>query len=155
MIKRPAACQSDAQPAPKKPATMDEPASTSKHSRGLKGFSSRGLPLGRPGRAAIHKPKSHATQTCPLGPFAGVPTEATPYLAYKDFRIYTAMNTMRWRVVRKGERSEIPPDAHDNYLFCGTTAYIGTTESSWALRAVLSNENFCVGTRICIAWVKT
>ena len=25
--------------------------------------------------------------------------------------------------MRKGERLEIPLDAHDNYLLCGTTAY--------------------------------
>ena len=158
MIKRPAACQSDAEPAPKKPktkpptppATMDEPASTSFRIGG-RTVSRRGIPLGRPGRAAIHKPKKHATRTCPLGPFQGVPTEATPWIGFKDFRIYTDVRATQWRVKRRGS-SEIPPDAHDDYLLCGTTAYryhrIFLGASGWAFkRKILYWDSYmhCLG----------
>ena len=147
--KRPAACQSDAEPAPNEPktkppeaetgascaeaaggevitinisdddeepvtATMDEPERTKpKRGRIRTGFSSRH-------QAKIHT--RHAIAGCPLGSFPGVPRKATPYIGYKSFRIYTAMSKMAWRVQRRGS-SEIPPDAHDNYLLCGTTAF--------------------------------
>ena len=119
MIKRPCtACHSDAEPAPKKPktkpptapATMDEPASTSK---GAKEAQSRSC-----------CPLCGVGPNMPLGAFTGVPKHYWPPQKYKDFHIYTLHNSGQWRArfKRAGERHEIPFDAHDNYLLCGTTA---------------------------------
>ena len=115
-MKRPAACKAGLEPAPKKPKTKPPTAPATKPPAGAEPASTsfKG--------AAIQKPKKHAIATCPLGPFPGVPTEATPWRGYKDCRIYTEMNANLWRVKRIGSK-EIPPDAHDNYLLCGTTAY--------------------------------
>ena len=120
MIKRPAACQSDAEPAPKKPktkpptapATMDEPAST------IKGA--------KEAQSGSCCPLCGVGPNMPLGAFTGVPKITSPWppRKYKDFHIYTCNNSGQWkaRFKRAGERHEIPFDAHDNYLLCGTTA---------------------------------
>ena len=122
MIKRPAACQSDAEPTPKKPktkpptapATMDEPASTWKEAK-------KALRTARSGCRWLYR--GGVNPNMPLGAFPGVPKRGCwRPREYKDFRIYTDMRATQWKVKRNGS-SEIPPDAHDNYLFCGTTAY--------------------------------
>ena len=98
-------------------ATKTSTAPATVHGRTWQHFSSRR-------EAKIHlKARGNVSKNLPLGKFPGVPTEATPYLAYKDFRIYTSTSSSSWRAMRKGERLEIPLDAHDNYLLCGTTAY--------------------------------
>ena len=127
MIKRPAACQSDAEPAPKKPktkpptapATMGEPALLWKErsklrSEGAKEAQSRSC-----------CPLCGVGPNMPLGAFTGVPKHYWPPRKYKDFHIYTLHNSGQWRArfKRAGESHEIPFDAHDNYLLCGTTAF--------------------------------
>ena len=105
MIKRQAACQSDLEPAPKKPKTKPPTAPATKPPAGTKpastskGAKKAGAPPGN-------------TKNMPLGAFPGVPQKATPKAEYKDFRIYTDMSMLRWRVVRRGKRNEIPLDAH-------------------------------------------
>ena len=123
MIKHPCtACHSDAEPAPKKqktkpptaPATMDEPALLRKERSKLR----------REG-AKEAQSRSCVGSNKPLGAFTGVPRSNWPPRKYKDFLIYTDVRRSLWRarVYREGATiCEIPFDAHDNYLLCGTTA---------------------------------
>ena len=116
VLKRPAACKSDLEPAPKKPKTKPPTAPKTKPAAGAKPASTS-----KGGKKAGAPPGN--TKNMPLGAFPGVPKKATPKAEYKDFRIYTSTSSSSWRAMRKGERLEIPLDAHDNYLLCGTTAY--------------------------------
>ena len=126
-LKRPAACKSDLEPAPKKPKTKPPTAPKTKPAAGAKPAStSKGGKKAEPASTSKGGKKAGAppgnTKNMPLGAFPGVPKKAAPRVEYKDFRVYTSVGSSAWRAMRKGERLEILLDAHDNYLLCGTMA---------------------------------
>ena len=145
VLKRPAACKSDLEPAPKKPKTKPptapktKPAAGAKPASTSKGAKKAGAPPG-------------ITKNMPLGAFPGVPKKAAPRVEYKDFRVYTSVGSSAWRAMRKGERLEILLDAHDNYIFALWDNGLGTMH-----RIFLGASSFAFKTKnsvwvlVCIA----
>ena len=145
VLKRPAACESDLEPAPKKPKTKPPTAPKTKPAAGAKPASTS-----KGGKKAGAPPGN--TKNMPLGAFPGVPKKAAPRVEYKDFRVYTSVGSSAWRAMRKGERLEILLDAHDNYIFALWDNGLGTMH-----RIFLGASSFAFKTKnsvwvlVCIA----
>ena len=157
VLKRPAACESDLEPAPKKPKTKPPTAPKTKPAAGAKPAStSKGGKKAEPASTSKGGKKAGAppgnTKNMPLGAFPGVPKKAAPRVEYKDFRVYTSVGSSSWRAMRKGERLEILLDAHDNYIFALWDNGLGTMHRIFlgALGFAFKTKN-SVWVLVCIA----